>query len=114
MAMPSQPRARRRCVPDAGANVCGVRASSRLLITSSLIIVTCSPAIIRQSVRTTTTACQKAVVGFDDTDTIDAARAIHHRRTRARRVAVAAGRQANQTACLALLPTLGPDARTGQ
>lgn len=35
-ARPSQPRARRLLVPDAGANVCGVRASSRLLLAGGL------------------------------------------------------------------------------
>lgn len=49
-------------VPDVGANECGVRASYTApaaladQITSSPFIVTCHPAIFRQSMRTSTTA----------------------------------------------------------
>jgi hypothetical protein len=93
-SMPSQPRAHRLRVPDAGEK----RMWSRLVAygqahgsccrlalaqitsvpsSSSSSHARCSPAKIRQSVRAhySATACQKAVVGFDDTGTCTCGRA---------------------------------------
>lgn len=69
-------------VPDAGANECGVRASYTApaaladQITSSPFIVTCHPAIFRQSVRTSTTASH--IVMATSIDDERAAVRLHH------------------------------------
>jgi hypothetical protein len=98
--MPSQPRAHRLRVPDAGekrmwsrlvayGQAHGSCSCCRLALAPGwlargfrsqpfphhrrrhMLIARCSPAKIRQSVRAhySATACQKAVVGFDDTGT---------------------------------------------